>query len=487
MASEEQGIPPEKAKELLESVSFELDTDLRLVAQKMELGKAELLTDAIRLPFQDIQKDLERYVLSGGEEERERLKKRMKNYLARLNANPLLPLHFRLKVLDRFERELDLFDGELAAATLNSHKIAIEMVQQAAREHAEYLPTLLHMITGAVELALRLLRLDIERYTPPHVLALRQLFEIARLGIAVAEALEEEHPAEVVAFRRALATHEIIRAVDMFGYARPQQQLIWKELRHHIDHFVPFFVHRGEQPKKPIQGSVMITWYTKLHQRPEVQPQLPERFIADAIVIPLDAGLERIVKAVDRAQKLVRHLVSKERVDLITEEALRATLIGGQALLDGMRHIPRRAPRQQTPGKHVVLIWDAAKAITEARAMAVLEHYEEAPMERMKRDAWMVRDLSASGAGLERLWNKPLPGEVGSLVALSWIPHEGEPTLGYVRWAKEIKPGEWRLGVEFETRAWRLLRAMPAYLHEEAEARRFPILLRKEQDGVYAL
>ena len=45
---------------LMDAVSFELDSDLRLHPQRLELGKAELLTDALRLPFVDIERQLMR-------------------------------------------------------------------------------------------------------------------------------------------------------------------------------------------------------------------------------------------------------------------------------------------------------------------------------------------------------------------------------------------------------------------------------------------
>jgi len=58
----QQGTSTEDANRLMETVSFELDTDLRLHPQKLELGKAELLTDALTLPFTDIEKRLSQYI-----------------------------------------------------------------------------------------------------------------------------------------------------------------------------------------------------------------------------------------------------------------------------------------------------------------------------------------------------------------------------------------------------------------------------------------
>jgi len=114
----QQGTSTEDANRLMETVSFELDTDLRLHPQKLELGKAELLTDALTLPFTDIEKRLSQYVSGSSKDEKILLQKSIKSYLAKLNSNPLIPLHYRLKVLGRFERELELFDAEMTAAVL---------------------------------------------------------------------------------------------------------------------------------------------------------------------------------------------------------------------------------------------------------------------------------------------------------------------------------------------------------------------------------
>jgi len=66
----QQGTSTEDANRLMETVSFELDTDLRLHPQKLELGKAELLTDALTLPFTDIEKRLSQYISGSSKDEK---------------------------------------------------------------------------------------------------------------------------------------------------------------------------------------------------------------------------------------------------------------------------------------------------------------------------------------------------------------------------------------------------------------------------------
>jgi len=84
------------------SIPFELETDLRLRTQRLELGKTELLTDAITLPFVDLEKQLNKHRTNRPSEAMRELRYSVKTYLSRLNANPLLPLQFRLEGFKSF-------------------------------------------------------------------------------------------------------------------------------------------------------------------------------------------------------------------------------------------------------------------------------------------------------------------------------------------------------------------------------------------------
>lgn len=134
------------ARELMDTVSFELERDLRLLPHTLELGKVELLTDSLKLPFNKIEQRLETYSQIPNPREAESIKQEIKAYLKRLNANPLIPLKFRLKVLECIESHLPLFDDSIMSSVLNSHKLAIEMVQGAAREKKAYYPMLLDRV-----------------------------------------------------------------------------------------------------------------------------------------------------------------------------------------------------------------------------------------------------------------------------------------------------------------------------------------------------
>jgi len=325
----------ESARRLMETVSFELDTDLRLHPQRLELGKAELLTDAITLPFMDIEKRLAKYIIGSSPEETDILRRSMKDYLGRLNSNPLIPLHFRLKVLNRFERELELFDAEMTAAVLNAHKIGVNMVQKAARSQPSYYRIVVDMAANAVELAAKLLRQGLEEYRVPAVITTRQVFDLSRLGLAVLPVLPEDAVSERDRLERAVSSHEILRKLDFFGKSRVVQKTIWQELSNHIGVLKPRFCHKGDAPADLEGSSFLFTNFMRPHTAPEVTSKLPSEFISDGIAIPMDEFVDRLVTAVNRVETVLNS-PDLQKQDMHTEEALHATILGGNAILESM-------------------------------------------------------------------------------------------------------------------------------------------------------
>lgn len=479
---------PKDAHKLMKTVSLELDTDLRLHPQRLELGKAELLTDALTLPFTDIEKRLRKYLAGGSAQENEELRRSMKGYLARLNANPLIPLQFRLRVLRRFESELDLFDAEMTAALLNAHKIAVEMVQQAARSHPEYLPIVVDMVAHALELAEQVLSYGLERYRVPAVIATRQAFDLARLGLAVLPALPDSAAGEGVRLRQAVCNHELLRRLDFFAKPTSEQRLIRNELKQYTELLQPHYCRKGQPPPELAGRPFMVSHIARPGQVPEVVAKLPERFIGDAIVISLAPFLDKLGAAVKRVEALLASSTEQKR-DLHTERALLATRTAGRAALEALQQQQRAVSRQEcSVGTSVVLEWKAAKALVEAQSALVMRAHEYTPSERAKARAWSVVNVSENGACLERMSFEAPDFGVGALVGLNWLPHSDEPMLGFVRWFKQPKPGEQRMGVEFLREEARLLKgAVVGAGHEHQDRRSWPILVRRGTAPLAAL
>jgi|GEM_PF-1498188 len=468
-----------KAQRLLDTISFELDTDMRLLPHQLKLGKTELLTDALTLPYADIESRLQRYAAEASESGKLLLRKDMKDYLARLNANPLIPLDFRLKVLARFEHYLDLFDPEMTAAILNAHKIGVLMVHKEARNQPNYLPILADMIGAAIELATRLLVGTLQQYQLPSPIATRQCYDLIKVGLAVLPTLRGYHKKGRIRLLGQFGLHELLRRLDLHGKSAEMQLALHSELGRHLEFLEPVLVRKGDAPPSRNHGTYLLSNMVRPHELPEIIRSLPATFADDVVLLPLDRFIEDVVEAVNRAEALQADTEVQKR-DLHIEEQVRITLLGGNAILDSLRFKNRPEVRVDYPGVRLLVKGDADRAIIESRSMVSLRRYE-VPADGVVPDAWAVTNISQTGVGIERVGDYALPFEVGSLVGLVWLPNSNEPMLGFVRWIKEMKPGEHRVGIEFFTEHYHLIKgSLPHAPNEDLGDRRAWSLLLKQ-------
>ncbi|MDX8402729.1 MAG: PilZ domain-containing protein, partial [Mariprofundaceae bacterium] len=264
----------------------------------------------------------------------------------------------------------------------------------------------------------------------------------------------------------------------LFGKSREEQRMCWEELQHHVGILHPMFLRKGGKPPEIPDSTLLVTNTARPNDPPKVLERLPETLIADLIVIPLDAFIERVVTAVNRVESVLQSQ-EMQKMDLHTEQSLHTTITGGNALLEALRERERESKREEIAGTRVIIEPDAAKAVVEAHAALVMSDYEYAPSKAQSEQAWSVVNISEHGAGLERVCHDPMGFEVGSLIGLSWIPHQGEPMLGVVRWIKEPKPGEQRIGLKFLRARFKLFKAalLGGGRDELTEHRSWPVLI----------
>jgi hypothetical protein len=224
----------------------------------------------------------------------------------------------------------------------------------------------------------------------------------------------------------------------------------------------------------------MVTNFMRPNDPPQVVPSLPERCGTDCIIIALDALIDRMVKAVNRVEAVLNSPDLQKR-DLHTEEALHATVSGGNSILDAMHTKKRADDRHDYSGTRVIFEWKADKAFVESHTAMVMSEYEYAPSERVNPDCWSVVDISRHGACLERVsFKKPELG-VGALVGISWLPHKNEPMLAFITWIKEPKHGEQRMGIRFILDKFRLMKGalIGGGSDETMPSRSWPLLVRR--------
>jgi len=479
-------------------VPLTLDTELRLLPQQLSLGKAELLTDALMLPFTDIENRLGHYALSSSDDETKRLAKSMKNYLGRLNANPHIPLKFRLKVLKRFEQELDLFDAEMTAAVLNAHKIGVMLVQQAARSDNTFYPALVDMIANAIELAVKLLHLNMQQYRAPSVIVTRQFFDLARLGLDISSAMGNAAASKTARLHQAVCNHEMLRKIDFFGNTHARQQQIWLELQCHIGALTPHLYHGGDALANVGNGSFMLINLNRPNDPGLITRHLPNPLEYDCIIIALNKLSERLNKAIHSVEAVLhdQHLQKKA---LHTEQALENTLNGGKAILAALRDEKRSTERTRHADARVQIHFDLTKAITKAFTSTksrLQANRKEAQWDQAK--AWNLLDFNQHGICLERMQAEPLSELPGHLVGLDWRFGENNlqrvfiawkedmdknnrqaPALGFIRWAKIMKAGEQRIGIEFFGPGFKLAKAIIAGGDRNMDDKRtWPVLIQ---------
>ncbi|NOR73322.1 MAG: hypothetical protein GQ467_05580 [Mariprofundaceae bacterium] len=473
-----QGLSAEEAKKLMETVSFELDADLRLHPHKLELGKAELLTDALTLPFMDIEERLNHFVLSASAAEKLALQKSMKAYLAKLNANPFIPLNFRLKVLGKFEKELELFDSEMTAAVLNAHKIGLDLVQKAARDEPSYYRPLVDMVSSALELAVKMLRKGLEEHRPPAVLTNRQTFDLMRLGLSVLPALPENTRPEQERLHKVISNHEFLRILDFYGKSDADKKMAWMELQYHISTLEPELIRKGGAAPEPSDETYLVTNMIRPNDTAKVADRIPDHPPYDIIFIPLNKFIDRMVTAIDRVERVIKSAGMTDS-GIFTEEALHTTISGGNAILKTLRKQKRDGKRKDCSGIRLLLEWDVVAAFREAFSSIV--DYEYAPSRAENRDSWAAMDVSKQGTRLERVGGVQFEPGVGAMIGLHWIPHHDLPMLGTIRWIRELKSGELQIGIKFLQKGFKIYQATLLGQRQEddlSKTRTWPVLIK---------
>ncbi|MCF6207928.1 MAG: translation initiation factor IF-2 [Ghiorsea sp.] len=316
-------------------VQSALASDLRLHPQRLDLGQAEMLTDVLLNRFEDLEQRLNTYF--SGSAAGPELRKSMQAYLSRLNSNPLIPLHFRLKVLHRFEERLDLFDSEMTAAVLNAHKIGVDMVQKEALKDPEYYRILVDMVAHAIHLAGSLMKDTLGSYHAPAVITVRQVFDLMRLGMIVVPELGDDSGEEVQRLHLAIVRYELLRGLDFFSKTIDEQQMMMEELQHHVDQLTPHYLPKDGLKSAEMKGySLLVTNLSRPNDTAQVVTFAPQPPTSDYIIIPMDDFIDKLVMAIDRAEKVINNPVLQSN-DLQIEAALQTTVLGGNAILDALR------------------------------------------------------------------------------------------------------------------------------------------------------
>ncbi|MFQ5345715.1 MAG: hypothetical protein ACE5DZ_07125 [Mariprofundus sp.] len=481
-----------------DALQLSLDHELRLLPQQLDLGNPDLLDKSLIQPFQAIEESLKHFAHSASPDIDARgLVRSIKSFIGKLNANPDIPLNFRLQILNRFEQELSLFDSEMVAAVLSAHKIAIMQVHQAAKDDNSYSPVLLDMISNAIELAIKRLLIKLRQYKTPSIIITRQFFGLARLGLEASASLGDTAASETARMNRALCTHEMLRRLNFFGKTQSMQQTILQELQHHIDMLEAKLFCGGDNPQGISDSNLMFINLNRPNDPGRIIARLPDTVEYDCFIIPLDSFIKKLDERRQKAE-IILHDHRIQQKFLHIEKELESALIGCRAILDAVKTENREA-RLALAGIRIRLSTNLPAAIIKAftcsnRIQRITAGDSEFNQTRM----WNVIDLSQDGICLERIHARSMAELPDSLVGLNWFHCENKPEfkfiawkdgmdqeqpeppgLGFIRWARENRGGAQRVGIEFLDAGYKLARAALARGQREVDERPvLPVLVK---------
>ncbi|MDX8394649.1 MAG: hypothetical protein R8K21_08740 [Mariprofundales bacterium] len=432
--------------------SYSLTNDMNI----NDIGKLEELTDAIVMLFQNIDKQLNSYLVSCDETQKKELHKKMSRFLARLNTNRMLPLSFRLKSLRAFSKEARFLDADLTAAILNSYKVGIEIVRAEAKGRENYLLELGNLCGESISLASLVARLQLEAYNEPHTQITRQVHELFRIGIAAlgkfsANNQRARNYREKI--NHSITWYELMREADFFQLTREGQRLIYDSLEPYIKQVMPMYCPREHESPSLEDHAYLIAYVGGKQEKPRFVRQLRQRHEKDRIILDITQLLPILQSHLKEAEAYMHgggeRKVGKRK--LRTEDEVNMLYQVTRHMLRCLHITPHKHPRQQANGEVIRIISNVEMGLR----MPHKGHFAISNPTNKKDErgisVWNMRDISPAGTGLETAVKSDAVPEVTALVRLVWGNKEGSyPFWAQVRWRRHLLKGQKiRLGLQF--------------------------------------
>ncbi|MFQ5345714.1 MAG: hypothetical protein ACE5DZ_07120 [Mariprofundus sp.] len=440
----------------------------------------------------DIESKLDHYVLKKTEVDAKDLALSMKSFLKKLNSHQNISLDFRLKVLNRFEQELDLFNAEITGAMFKAHQIAIVLVQQKARKKPACLPDLIDMIANAIELAVRLLLIDLKQYRVPQMIVTRHVFELARLGLEAASGAGDTIQLQITRLHQMLCNHELLRKLNFFGQPLSHQKKIWQELQHHTRGLKPHLFHHGDSPDDPGCRCLMLINLYKPNQPGRIIDHMPKYIEHDCIIIPLDSFVSSLNRRIRDNETILKDDQKQQEMALHTDKGLEDILFCDKAIL-AMFKTGNRPLRYTQSSLRIQLCLDPRTAIDRTSSdNNFLTGVHHKPENADTSNAWNIVDINRYGVRLERMSSDSLASFPNSMAGLNWFDQgrgrhqkkQFRPGLGFIRWAREYKAGEQCIGIEFLDHSYQLAKAALAQGQREIDnIPALPVLIKQDESS----
>ena len=124
-------------------------------------------------------------------------------------------------------------------------------------------------------------------------------------------------------------------------------------------------------------------------------------------------------------------------------------MYGVQAIRHALQKRTRQHPRGVIPSISILINGEASKGFARLKQKGrVLS--EDSLGTHEKQALWSLVNISKQGMMLERLMTEGVSFQVGHLISLTWVGKKSYgANIAHVRWIREIKHGEFRVGLEF--------------------------------------
>lgn len=442
---------------MIETPKFELDikdsSALNEFSDVPEIGKLEALTDVIKMMFQDIESRIEKYLVSMDEAEKDQLHKEMKRFLSRINANNMIPLQFRLKVLHSFGKEASFLDGSLTSSILDSYKVAILLLLEAAEDKQNYLLALSKMCGQAIQLAMRVSRLQLAEYHEPRVQVTKQVHAFARIGLGALDKVDRgpKRSMNEESIRYGLIWYELMRASDFFRLGKGGQELVYDSIEPYISQVSVEYCPKNQSAMMPSDHIFLVSYVDEKPKKPEWTDHLRVLHPSDRVILDITELLPMLKK---QLSDVVEHMknIEKQKSQLRTEIEIHNTHKVTMHLLSCMHVLPRKNNRHER-AEALTLLSNFKMALKKPNkpSFRVLPMMGDSDEDDDLASQWTSTDVSKDGVGIETDEMIHMP-EVSSLVRIVWNNNAIKwPFWGILIWRRHsaTRVGHTNAGIQF--------------------------------------
>ncbi|MDX8389525.1 MAG: hypothetical protein R8M38_03450 [Mariprofundaceae bacterium] len=450
--------------------SFELElesTEVGALDEDIpEIGHLSALTDAVLLLFDNIESRLTRYLKSHDSVERSDLHLEMKQFLTRISANPLIPIHFRLKVLRTFSKEVDVLDAPMTSAILGAYKISILLLLDVTKGDERFLLALAKVSGEAITLAKRVTQLKLIVYDEPGNEITSQVFALLRLGMS---ALSELGDSKLALIHRANIEHgaiwfELVRMADFFSLTPEGQEIIYKSLEPYIGNVQISYCPRNQRMPALPDSLYLVTHVSNPEQRPRLTNRLEPIASVDRIILNMT---QLVPKIKNQYKEICEHMecTQKQRQDLRIEREVATTHAVTLHLIRSLSIVPRNAAREGADKKQwlsLVANLNAAFQMPNKSSFRIMPVGMDEEREDEEVSNWHAVNTSNNGMSIETDESMYMP-KVGSLVRIVWNKEDAKQALwGRICWRRHFsKSTHSQIGLNFLPRNLSLVAARP--------------------------